>query len=160
MQLQLNTGNILNLSSVPTTTNVFENLSGSGTLTIGPFSIQKKSPKSYLSILINLGLTLTFDPQEFFNTITLKIIRNNLTTAPILENNFSISPDEPNFNIYTQYLDKNSPPGTNISGSPVEYLIEIEYSLLPNIIASININSISFTEESHVSKISPQILII
>lgn len=160
MQLQLNTGNILNLSYVPITNDVFQNLTGSGTLLLGPFEVNKSSPQSFLNIILDFNFTQNFFPQGFFTNITVKLIRNGNTAEPILENLYVVTPDTGSTNIYNQYLDKNFPPGTSIEGSPIEYQVEIDYDILPNIQASFSINSISFSEESQVTRLIPDVLII
>lgn len=160
MQLQLNAGNLLNLSYIQVSDNVFQNLTDSGTLSLGPFQIHKKSPQSFLNILLDFNFNLTIDPQGFFTNITIKLIRNRNSSEPILQNLYAVSPDNPNLNTHIEYLDKAFPPGTSIKGSPIEYLVEIDYELLPNITGAFSINSIIFSEQSIVKKLTPQILII
>lgn len=158
MKLQLNTGNILNFFYVPFTENYATGLTQTGTVSFGPFMIERNSPQS----LINIGAHFSLNGNStsgLNNTFILRLIRNNDTSSPLFQENYSGSPDIPDFQFYLQYVDTSFPPGTSITG-PTEYTIELEYTLVAGSTTSININTIYFSEESSATRILPNIITI
>lgn len=106
MKLQLNTGKTIELWYVPETENFATDVESGVTATLGPMDIALNSIGSIVPINVGIkAVTTNPNPDPVTDRINVQVIRNEDTSNPILERNFSFIDDVSEVYIYFSMID-------------------------------------------------------
>lgn len=145
MKLQLNTGKTLNFWFIPETLDFATGFGNGQTALIGPSSLTLESINSLLLINISILATASTVPTIDLNIINLKLIRNNDSANPIVDQDFSYPPGQAENYITVQIIDDMNTLNTPIT-EDVTYTLALTVNFIDPITTSFSIITINFSE--------------